>query len=64
VNSPITIIRKDYPMNLITVEEKADLMKNLLADPNDWISYELLRLSEESDTAMGLRDGDPVTNKP
>jgi hypothetical protein len=39
VNSPITIIRKDYPMNLITVEEKADLMKNLLADPNDWISY-------------------------
>lgn len=51
-------------MNLITVEEKADLMKNLLADPNDWISYQLLRLSEESDTAMGLRDGDPVTNKP
>ena len=51
-------------MNLITVEEKADLLKNLLADPNDWISYELLRLSEESDAAMGLRDGDPVTNKP
>jgi hypothetical protein len=51
-------------MNRITIEEKVDLLKNLLADPNDWISYELLRLSEESDTAMGLRDGDPVTNNP
>jgi hypothetical protein len=52
-------------MNRISIEEKVDLLKNLLADPNDWISYELLRLSEEeSDTAMGLRDGDPVTNKP
>lgn len=49
-------------MNLITVEEKVELLKNLLADPNDWISYEILRLSEEeeSDTAMGLRVGDPV----
>ncbi len=47
-------------MNLITTQEKVDLLKNLLADPNDWISCELLRLSEEFDTAMGLRDGDPV----
>jgi hypothetical protein len=33
-------------MNLISSEERIDLLKNLLADPNDWISAEILRLAD------------------
>ena len=28
-------------MNLISTEEKIELLKNLLADPDDWISREI-----------------------
>lgn len=38
-------------MSLISVEEKIELLKNLLADPDDWISAELLRLNEKSEEA-------------
>ncbi len=38
-------------MSLISVEEKIALLKNLLADPDDWISAELLRLNEKSEEA-------------
>ena len=31
-------------MNLISPEEKIELLKNLLADPDDWISREILSL--------------------
>ena len=31
-------------MNLITTEEKIELLKNLLFDPDDWISREILSL--------------------
>ena len=51
-------------MNLISTVERIDLLKNLLADPDDWISYEILRLSEEedeSDAVMGIRNSDPAT---
>jgi len=34
-------------MNLITPEEKIELLKNLLADPDDWISHEILRLVDQ-----------------
>lgn len=34
-------------MNLITVEEKIQLLKNLLEDPFDWVSKEILRLADE-----------------
>ena len=39
-------------MNLISEQEKIELLKNLLADPEDWISREILSLvyrSEEAD---------------
>ena len=51
-------------MNLITPNERVELLKNLLADPDDWISYEILRLSDEeepTDAVLGLRSGDPAT---
>ena len=51
-------------MKLITPNERVELLKNLLADPDDWISYEILRLSEEeeeSDAVMGIRNSDPAT---
>ena len=38
-------------MSLISVEEKIELLKNLLADPDDWISAELLRLNEKAEEA-------------
>ena len=31
-------------MNLISTEEKIELLKNLIADPDDWISREILSL--------------------
>ena len=31
-------------MKLISIEEKIELLKNLLADPDDWVSREILSL--------------------
>ena len=31
-------------MNFISTEEKIELLRNLLADPDDWISREILSL--------------------
>ena len=53
-------------MNLISTEERIDLLKNLLADPDDWISAEILRLADEEDDAdacSGMRVGDPAIAK-
>ena len=53
-------------MNIISTEERIDLLKNLLADPDDWISAEILRLlNEEVDGTVcyGIRTGDPVIAK-
>ena len=35
-------------MNLISTEEKIQLLKNLLVDPDDWISREILNLAYEA----------------
>ena len=35
-------------MNLISTEEKIQLLKNLLVDPDDWISREILHLVYEA----------------
>ena len=32
-------------MNLISDEDKIELLKNLLADPDDWISREILAIA-------------------
>jgi hypothetical protein len=56
-------------MNLLTVEERIQCLKNLLDDPNDWISSELLRLSDDeiepetSDGPVGINDSNPVSSK-
>ena len=47
-------------MNLISTEERIDLLKNLLSDPDDWISAEILRLANEDvdmDVYCGIRAG-------
>jgi hypothetical protein len=36
-------------MSLLSVEEKIDLLKNLLTDPEDWISEQILILNEEAE---------------
>jgi hypothetical protein len=35
-------------MSLITTEEKIKLLKNLLFDPDDWISREILTLAYQA----------------
>jgi len=58
-------------MNLLTVEEKIQCPQNLLADLDDWISLELLRLandndnevSECSDGPLGINEWSPEANK-
>ena len=34
-------------MNILPIEERIELLKNLLADPYDWVSKEILRLADE-----------------
>jgi hypothetical protein len=36
-------------MSCLSIQEKIQCLKNLLNDPDDWISFELLRLAEEED---------------
>ena len=53
-------------MNLISTEERIGLLKNLLADPDDWISAEILRLADENtdgDICSGIRAGGPAIAK-
>ena len=53
-------------MSLLTTEEKIQCLKNLLADPDDWISAEILRLANEEadgDVCCGIRAGDPAIAK-
>ena len=54
-------------MNLISSEERIHLLKNLLADPDDWISAEILRLAheeaEETIICSGIRANVPATAK-
>jgi hypothetical protein len=53
-------------MNLISTEERIGLLKNLLADPDDFISAEILRLVDEendADVCSGMRVEDPAVAK-
>ena len=36
-------------MTLLTIPERVELLKNLLDDPFDWVSKEILRLADEHD---------------
>jgi hypothetical protein len=53
-------------MSLISTEERIGLLKNQLANPDDWISAEILRLADEEydvDVCSGMRVGDPAIAK-
>ena len=54
-------------MSQITVEEKIQCLKNLLADPDCWISSEILRLANEeeqgSNGPVGINETCPETIK-
>ncbi len=55
-------------MNLLKTEERIELLKNLLSDPDDWISREIIRLSDEEETEtssgpVGIRESAPEMNK-
>ncbi len=58
-------------MSLLTTEEKIQCLKNLLADPDCWISSEILRLANEDDEApessngpIGMNEWSPEAVKP
>lgn len=56
-------------MSLLTTEEKIQCLKNLLSDPDCWISSELLRLSDEEETEtpsgpVGINEWSPEARKP
>lgn len=61
--------KKGTLMNLLTAEERIQCLKNLLEDPNDWISSELLRLSDDegepegSDGPVRISESGPVASK-
>ncbi len=50
-------------MNHITKQEKIELLKNILADPDDWVSREILRLSDELEQEQKLANAPPESNK-
>ena len=55
-------------MNLLTTEEKIQCLKNLLADPDCWISSEILRLANEEETEnssgpLGINEWSPEAKK-
>ncbi len=61
---------KGISMSLLTTEEKIQFLKNLLADPDCWISSEILRLDDDEDEApegsngpVGIIEWSPEAHK-
>ena len=56
-------------MSLLTTEEKIECLKNLLADPDDWMSRRILELADETDeteetnSPLGINETSPVGRK-
>lgn len=50
-------------MTLLTIPERVQLLKNLLDDPFDWVSKEILRLADEHDRLQGLDVDDDLPTK-
>ena len=54
-------------MSLITAEEKIECLKNLLSDPDDWISLRILELADEDDkeeqnnSPLGINETSPLS---
>jgi hypothetical protein len=62
--------KKGISMSLLTTEEKIQCLKNLLVDPDCWISSELLRLNNDEDDApegsngpIGINEWSPEAQK-
>ncbi len=51
-------------MRLISIQEEAELLKNLLSDPDDWISARILRLHDENEAKSAAGERDPIHRKP
>ena len=51
-------------MKLISTEEKIELLTNLLADPDDWISGEILSLVYQFEEAEGNQQLRSVASLP
>ena len=49
-------------MNLLTISERIELLKNLLADPDDWVSREILRLNEEAGKDERMSESQDASN--
>lgn len=47
-------------MSIVTTEEKIQCLKNLLADPECWISSEILRLADEEENEVPEDSNGPV----
>ena len=51
-------------MKLISTEEKIELLKNLLSDPDDWISREILSLVYQFEDAEEYQQQRSVASLP
>ncbi len=47
-------------MSLLSLEERVQLLKNILDDPFDWVSEELLRLADEHERTNHKSDAETV----
>ena len=57
-------------MSLLSTQEKIECLKNLLADPDDWMSRRILELADQDDEApegsngpAGINEWSPVARK-
>ncbi len=51
-------------MNILPIDERIQLLKNLLDDPYDWVSKEILRLADEHERlseCTEARDADALS---
>ena len=56
-------------MSVLSTQEKIECLKNLLADPDDWVSRRILELADEDDeeedtnSPLGINETSPVAHK-
>ena len=56
-------------MSVLSTQEKIECLKNLLADPDDWVSRRILELADEGEeddetnSPLGINETCPVARK-